>query len=95
MGTVSIRVPPREKVSIFFWISIGLWVVALVAYALILNGNEQLERRDTRMSVFIPFKVLFQDSGYSRYSRLLYRTLILSAFGAMLSGGLFMLTGTF
>lgn len=81
--------------SIFFWLSIGFWIVTLVSYALILSGDEQLERRDARMSMFIPFEVLFQDSGYSRYSRYLYRTLILSAVLAMVTGGLFLLTETF
>ena len=45
--------------------------------------------------MFLPFEVLFQDSGYSRYSRYLYRTLILSAVLAIVTGGLFLLTETF
>jgi hypothetical protein len=81
-------------VNILFWLSIGLWVVCLVSYALILSGNEQLERKGARMSIFIPFEVLFHSSGYSRYVRILYRILVVSAVGAMLTGGLFLLTGT-
>lgn len=81
--------------SIFFWTSIGLWVVALVSYALILGGGEQLERKDARRSNFIPFEELFRGSAYSRYSTYLYGVLILSAVGAMLTGALFLLTATF
>lgn len=81
--------------NILFWLSIGLWVLSLVSYALILSGSEQLERKDAGRSIFIPFEVLFQGSGYSRYVRILYRVLIGSAVGAMLTGGLFLLTGTF
>jgi hypothetical protein len=82
-------------VNLLFWVSIGLWVVALVSYALILSGGEQLERKDARRSIFIPFEELLRGSAYSRYSIYLYRTLILSAAGAMLTGGLFLLTGAF
>lgn len=81
--------------NIFFWMSIGFWLVSLVSYALILSGNEQLERRNAKISMFIPFEMLFHDSGYSRYSRYLCRTLILSAVLAIVTGGLFLLTGTF
>jgi hypothetical protein len=79
-------------VSILFWLSIGLWVVALVSYAMILSGNEQLQRKGDRTSVFIPFAALFQSAGYSRSRRFFYGTLVLSAVGAMLSGGLFLIT---
>ena len=81
--------------DILFWLSIGLWVTSLLSYALILTGKEQLERKDSRMSVFMPFEVLFHDSEYSRYSRYLRRTAILSALGAMLSGAMFLLTVSF
>lgn len=78
--------------KVLFWLSIGLWVAALASYALILSGNEQLQRKGARMSVFIPFKALFQIAGYSRTRKLLYRALVLCATGAMVSGGLFLLT---
>jgi hypothetical protein len=81
-------------VNILFWLSIGLWMISLVSYALILSGHEQLDRKDARMSFFIPFEVLFHSSGYSRYVRYLYRILVVSAVGAVLTGGLFLLTGT-
>lgn len=54
-----------QIVSLLFWISVGLWMVALFAYALIL-------------------------SGHTRSKRYLYRTVILSAIAAMLTGGLYM-----
>ncbi len=79
--------------NVFFWLSIGLWVVALVSYALILSGNEQLQRKSARMSVFIPFEALFRRVRYSRTRKYLYRILIVSAMGAMMTGGLFLLTG--
>lgn len=80
--------------KLLFWLSIVLWVIALSCYALILSGKERLERRGARMSVFIPFEVLFDSSHYSRSLKLLYRALYLSAVGAMLTGGLFLLSGT-
>ena len=78
--------------SILFWLSIVLWMVSLVSYALILSGKEQLERKGARMSIFIPFEALLHDGGYSRSLRYLYRTAVLSAIGAMLTGGLYMFT---
>ena len=80
--------------NVLFWISIGLWVVALVSYALILSGNEQLQRTSARASVFIPFQVLFRNARYSRSLKYLYWTLIFSAMGAMVTGGLFLLSGS-
>ncbi len=80
--------------NVFFWLSIGLWIVALVSYALILSGNEQLQRKSARMPVFIPFEVLFRSARYSHSLKYLYRILILSAIGAMVTGGLFLVTGT-
>jgi uncharacterized membrane protein YbhN (UPF0104 family) len=79
-------------VNVLFWLSIGLWVVALASYAMLLSSNEQLQREDARMSVFVPFEALFQSAGYSRSRRFFYRTLVLSAIGAMVSGGLYLLT---
>ncbi len=79
--------------NVLFWLSIGLWIVALVSYALILSGNEQLQRKSARMSVFIPFEALFRSARYSRSRKYLYRILIMSAMGAMVTGGLFLLTG--
>jgi hypothetical protein len=81
-------------VNVLFWTSIGLWVVALVSYALILSGNEQLQRTSVRASVFIPFQVLFRNTRYSRSLKYLYRILIFSAMGAMVTGGLFLLSGS-
>ncbi len=80
--------------NVLFWLSIGLWVVALVSYALILSGNEQLQRRSAGMSVFMPFEALFHSTRYSRSLKYLYRILILSAIGAMVTGGLYLLSGT-
>jgi hypothetical protein len=74
-----------------FWLSIGLWVVALVSYAMILNGNEQLQRKVARMSVFVPFETLFHSVASSRARKVIYRTLVVSAVGAMVTGGLFLL----
>ncbi len=79
--------------NVFFWLSIGLWIVALVSYALILSGNEQLQRKSARMFVFIPFEALFRSARYSRSRKYLYWILIMSAIGAMMTGGLFLLTG--
>ena len=79
--------------NVLFWLSIGLWVVALVSYALILSGNEQLQRTSARLSVFIPFEVLFRGTRYSRSLKYLYRILTLSAIGAVVTGGLFLLSG--
>ena len=81
-------------VDALFWLSIGLWMLALVSYALILSGNEHLERKEARMSAIIPFGALPHGTGYPRCLRQLYRLPILSAIGAMVTGGLFLLTGT-
>ena len=78
--------------SFLFWVSIVLWLATLVSYALILSGNEQLQRKDAGMSVFIPFEALFDSSKYSRSLKYLYRTLVLSAIGAMVTGGLYLLS---
>ncbi len=78
--------------NFLFWLSIALWLVALVSYALILSADEQLQREDARMSVFIPFEALFHTTSYSRSLKYLYRTLVLSAIGAMVTGGLYLLS---
>lgn len=78
--------------NVLFWLSIGLWVVALVSYAMILGKNEQLHRSGASMSVFTPFETLFHGAGVSRARWYLYRILVGSALGAMLTGGLFLLT---
>jgi hypothetical protein len=78
-------------VKVLFWLSIGLWVVALVSYAMILNGNERLQRKGARMSVFVPFETLFHSATDSCARSYLYRTLVASAIGAMVTGGLFLL----
>lgn len=80
--------------NILFWLSIALWAIALSCYALILSGKERLERSNARMSIFVPFEELFESSHYSRYLKYLYRALVLSAVGAMLTGGLFLLSET-
>lgn len=78
--------------SVLFWLSIALWIVALASYAMILSSDEELQRKGAGMSVFIPLEALFQIVGHSRSRRLLYRALVLSAIGAMVSGGLYLLT---
>ena len=78
--------------NVLFWLSIGLWVIALVSYAMILSKNEQLHRSGARMSVFTPFEALFHGARVSRAHWYLYRILVGSALGAMLTGGLFLLT---
>ena len=80
--------------NVLFWLSIGLWIVALVSYALILSGNEQLQRTSAKASVFIPFEVLFRGTRYASSLKYLYRILTLSAIGAMVAGGLYLLSGT-
>ena len=75
--------------NILLWLSIGLWVLALVSYAVILSGNEQLEGKQA----MIPFGARSHSAGHPRPSRHLYRILILSAIGALVTGGLFLLTG--
>ena len=86
-----------SDVNILFWLSIGLWVLALVSYAVILSGNEQLEEKQARMSsrmtAMIPFGARSHSAGHPRPSRHLYRILILSTIGALVTGGLFLLTG--
>ena len=77
--------------NVLFWLSIGLWVVALVSYAMILNGNEQLQRKVARMSVFVSFETLFHSVGGYRARKYIYRTLVASAIGAMVTGGAFLL----
>ena len=79
--------------NFLFWLSIALWLMTLVAYALILSGNEQLQRKDAGISVFIPFRKLFHSSGHSRSLKYLYPALVLSAIGAIVTGGLYLLTG--
>ena len=83
-----------SDVNFLFWLSIGLWVLCLVSYALILSGDEHLERKEVGTSEFIPFRARPPGAAYPRPLRYLYRILILAAIGAMLTGGLFLLTGT-
>jgi hypothetical protein len=82
------------RVNFLFWLSIVLWLVALVSYALIVSGKERLERKHARVPVFIPFEALFHSTSYSRSIKYLYRTLFLSAIGAMVTGGFYLLTRT-
>jgi len=58
---------------------------------MILNGNEQLQRKVARMSVFVSFETLFQSVGGYRTRKYIYRTLVASAIGAMVTGGVFLL----
>ena len=58
---------------------------------MILNGNEHLQRKVARMSVFVPFETLFHSVGGGRARKYLYRTLVASAIGAMVTGGVFLL----
>jgi hypothetical protein len=78
--------------KVFFWLSIALWLVALMSYVMILSGNEQLQKKDAGKSVFMPLQTLLENAGYSGSRRIFYRTLVLSAIGAALSGGLFLFT---
>jgi len=78
-------------VKLLFWLSIGLWAVALVSYAAILSGSERQHRKETGTPFFIAFEALLQRTGSSRIRGILYGTLMLSAIGALLSGGLFLL----
>ncbi len=80
--------------NFLFWLSIVLWMVALVSYALIVSGDEQLGRKHARAPVLIPFAALFHTTSYSRSLKYLYRTLFLSAIGAMVTGGFYLLTRT-
>lgn len=77
--------------KVLFWLSIGLWLVALVSYAALLSGSERQHGKETGTPSIIAFDALRQGDGSSRVRSILYRTLVLSAIGAMLSGGLFLL----
>lgn len=79
--------------SFLFWLSIALWLVSLVSYALILSGREQLQRKDTGKSAGIFFSALFGDTGYTGSVKYLYRTLVLSAIGALVTGALYLSFG--
>ena len=79
--------------SVLFWLSITLWLVSLVCYALILNARELRQRRVEGTPAFVPLDALLERAGHSRGSRYLYRTLMLSAAGAMLCGALYLVFG--
>ena len=78
--------------NVLFWLSIGLWLLALLCYAMILSANEQLHRRGAGMPTFASLETLIRRAGGSGARRYLYRTLLGSAVGAMLTGGLYLLT---
>jgi hypothetical protein len=78
-------------VKALFWLSFGLWAVALVSYAAILSGSERQHRKETGTPFFIASETLPQHTGSSRIRGILYCMLVLSAIGALLSGGLFLL----
>lgn len=78
--------------SVFFWLSISLWLVSLVCYALILSAREDRQRRVAGRPAVAPFETLLERAG-SRASRYLYRTLVLAAAGAMLCGALYLAFG--
>ncbi len=81
------------SVSFLFWLSIALWLVSLVSYALILSAREQLRRKDTGRSAGIFFGALFADTGHTGSVKYLYRTLVLSASGALVTGALYLSFG--
>lgn len=79
--------------SFLFWLSIALWLVSLLCYAVILSGNERLDRADRAESASTFFDVLNGGPGYARSLKYLYRTLVLSAIGALATGALYLLFG--
>lgn len=79
--------------SFLFWLSIALWLVSLVSYALILSGREQLQRNDMGKPAGNFFGALFGDTGYTGSVKYLYRTLVLSASGALVTGALYLSFG--
>ncbi len=85
--------PVYSDVIFLFWLSIGLWALCLVSYALILSGDEHLERKEVGTSESIPFEARPPGAAYPRSLTCLYRIVFLSAIGAMLTGGFFLLTG--
>ena len=78
--------------NVLFWLSIGLWLLALLCYATILSASEQLHRKGAGMSTFASFETLLRSAGGARARRYLYRTVVGSAAGAMLTGGLYLLS---
>jgi hypothetical protein len=80
--------------NVLFWLSIGLWVLALVCYAMILSADEQRHGKGAGTSTFTLFETLFHTTGGSRARRYLYRIQVAAALGAMLTGGLYLLTRT-
>lgn len=78
--------------NVLFWLSIGLWLLALLCYAVILSANEQLHRKAAGMSTFASLETLISRAGGSVARRYLYRILVGSAVGAMLTGGLYLLS---
>lgn len=78
--------------NVLFWLSIGLWLLALLCYAMILSANEQLHRKGAAMSTFASLETLVRRAGGFRVRRYLYRALVGSAVGAMLTGGLYLLS---
>lgn len=79
--------------NLLFWLSIALWIVSLLSYALILSGKEQSQRNDARVSGGFVLDALFGGAGYARSLKYLYRTLVLSAIGALVTGGLYLSFG--
>lgn len=64
-----------------------------MCYAVILSGNERPDRSDSGEPVGTFFDVLYGGPGYARSLKYLYRTLVLSAIGALATGALYLLFG--
>lgn len=79
--------------SVFFWVSIALWLVSLVCYALIISAREHRQRRVARTPSYVPLDALFDRAGHTRVLKYLYRTLLCAAAGALASGTLYLLFG--
>ncbi len=78
--------------NVLFWLSIGLWLLALLCYAMILSASEQPHNKGAGASTFAAFETLIQRAGGSGARRYLYRTLVGSALGAALTGGLYLMS---
>lgn len=79
--------------SVLFWLSIALWLVSLICYALILSAREHRQRRAARTPAYVPLDALFDRVGHARVSRVLFRTLLIAAAGAMLCGAVYLAYG--
>lgn len=76
--------------SFFFWLSIALWLVTLVCYALIVSAREHRQRHADNTPAYVPLDALFDRAGHARASKYLLRTLLFAAAGALISGALYL-----